>query len=68
MRIAIAGVVGDFLPQPIRFLEGLVFRSQFYLGDSQPLVVPIKFIHLKNMTLERNDVTGLVNDTAPAKP
>lgn len=41
----------------------LVFRGEFHLGHSQPFVLAIEFIHLKDVLSAAHQVTGLVDDT-----
>ena len=63
LRVIVADVSRHLPSDECRFHERLVFRGEFHLSHSQPFVLAIEFIHLKDVLSAAHQVTGLVDDT-----
>jgi len=59
--------MGDFLPEPLRFLEGFVFVVEFDLGDDESLVIPMKFVNLPRFPSEDVEVACFFDSGADTK-
>ena len=65
--VVVAGVTGDFLPDPWREEDLLISPAKLHLGDDESGVLPLKFIHLPNVTLKGNLKTVFLNDRSFAE-
>lgn len=47
--VVVAGVAGDLLSDPLRFLKRLINASKLNLRDDEPRVLPEKLIHFPDV-------------------
>ena len=68
MGVIVATVARNLTLYECRKLKRLVLGSQFHLSNHKTIVLPIKLIHLKHMSVShRHEIASLVNHPRLAK-